>query len=165
MVNGATLEIRRDSACEYLTALASSFKIPWIDSLNQARSPDRWITRMALVHPEHYEGSVRYLRDLSVTCDCPVRGPRSFAKEIGLNSMPCASNRIWGYPCPIHDTGSLAADHLFPYSLGGPTSAGNKIYLCHWHNQIKAADIHIFPWEKGPPEWLDDVLKRVEMII
>ena len=82
-----------------------------------------------------------------------------------MNYIKCRSMLLWGYECPFEDINQLAADHCFPYSLGGPTLATNKIYLCKWHNQIKAGDIHIFPWELGEPQWLLPMIDRIKRLL
>lgn len=161
MVNGSTLDLRIGRAHEYLCALAASFERPWAEAVRQARAGEDWLPLLALAHPDHYKECERYLREYHVQRICPVRGARSFEMEVGLDTLACAAERIWGYACPIARSDKPAADHLFPFSLGGPTLASNKVHLCRWHNQIKAADIHVYPWELGQPPWLDDVLKRI----
>jgi hypothetical protein len=54
----------------------------------------------------------------------------------------------------------MEIDHLFPYSLGGPTIAVNAIYLCRRHNLGKSVDIHLIPWEEGFP-WVDGILNNL----
>lgn len=105
---------------------------------------------MVLINPRFYEDS-----SLAHT----VRGPRRFVSEAGLAGVSCQSKLIWGYACSLH--GQLAADHLWPFSLGGPTIATNKLYLCGRHNSIKTGDIHLYPWEQGMPMWLEFTLSII----
>lgn len=149
------LHDRALAAKNYLVVLEWSFGIDWFDALKVAREQGNWIRLLALAHPEHYGGAVGEVRV------CPIRGERSFRMEAGMQGRQCSSPLLWGYDCPLHAVDGLAADHLFPYSLGGPTVAENKIYLCSRHNAVKGADIHIYPWERGEPPWLQAVIQRI----
>jgi hypothetical protein len=85
-----------------------------------------------------------------------IFGERSF----GLTTASrCESHELWQYACDLRHT-SLHADHLFAYSLGGPTWAANRLTLCDVHNGIKGADVHLYPWEAGEPSWLARLLER-----
>jgi hypothetical protein len=48
---------------------------------------------IALIHPWHYCQDPTQLRVNG------VRGSRSFPKEVGMTSLLCASELIWGYKC------------------------------------------------------------------
>ena len=87
-----------------------------------------------------------------------IQGYRSFKQENGK----CQSKLIWGYECPIHSL-LCHGDHLFPYSMGGPTISANKLLLCRYHNMVKATDIHLFPWEEKENRliWLDSHIKNI----
>lgn len=111
---------------------------------------------MALIHPDHYK---------HVSTANQIRGDRTFPKEQGMTSIKCSADVIWGYSCSIELTSGIYADHLFPYSLGGPTVSNNKLYLCEFHNQVKGNDIHIYPWEEGEPEWLKGLLFRINRLL
>lgn len=111
---------------------------------------------MALIHPRHYE-------QVSITNQ--IRGNRAFPKEKGMINIKCSADVIWGYSCSIELAGGMYADHLFPYSLGGPTISNNKLYLCELHNQLKGNDIHIYPWEEGEPDWLKGLLFRINKLL
>lgn len=99
-----------------------------------------------------------------------IQGPRTFTGKVQLPS--CQAIDIWGYDCPF-DQADLVNDHLFPYSLGGVTSdAYNLRVLCHWHNQIKSSDIHVYPWEKlfneyahyqktDQKHWIDEQIEKI----
>jgi hypothetical protein len=90
-----------------------------------------------------------------------IQGPRSFEAAPLLEGAPCEAERIWGYRCDLPLEYARQQDHLFPYALGGPTEARNRLTLCSWHNQVKFVDIHLFPWEEGEPLWLDPLLDRL----
>jgi hypothetical protein len=102
---------------------------------------------LALVHPDVYSH-----RDGAEM----VRGARIFARE--APRQKCGAVLCWGYEC---DRPADCADHLFPYSLGGPTVSANKLYLCWLHNQMKSNDAHCYPWERGEPSWLQSTLARI----
>lgn len=89
------------------------------------------------------------------TIERSVYGNKTF--ETLAFSEPCGARRLWGYACPF-ERAEIAADHLFPRSLGGPTDPRNRLTLCRWHNTAKSMDIHIYPWEEGIPEWLPQLL-------
>lgn len=140
----------------YLKILERSFTVEWETAYVASKTEADWKVRMALIHPEHYSAHAREDQD------CPVRGVRSFPREVGMQDKPCSSKNIWGYDCHMDGNhGTLAGDHLFPFGFGGPTVASNKIFLCQLHNMIKGADLHFFPWEKAEPQWLSDTLRRV----
>ncbi len=89
------------------------------------------------------------------------QGRRGFEfRGIGARKA-CAAERIWGIPCQLPDNGEMQADHLFPYALGGPTVAPNRLVLCATHNAGKAVDVHLFPWEEGEPRWLASLLGSI----
>lgn len=141
----------------YLELLERSFAKDWASAFRAAGKSCDWKTRIVLIHPEHY--SV----EINDSYECPIRGPRAFSVEIGLQNRACGARIVWGYDCPFGNNHSrgLAADHLFPYSFGGPTLATNKIYLCNEHNNMKSSDLHFYPWEGPEPVWLSEVLRRV----
>jgi len=142
----------------YLHALERSLQTNWFSQYGKYVNGDiKLPDAFALIHPWHYE-------DITTTGqECPIRGSQRFMKEQAISSIKCKASLIWGYECPLSHNlvGNVQADHLFPYSLGGPTVASNKIYLCTIHNQMKANDLHVYPWERGKPDWLSDCLKNI----
>jgi len=110
--------------------------------------------KMTLLHPDHYRQNTNNVKQ--------VLGDRTFPIEAGMQSQKCSSLFVWGYVCPITEHRGLAADHEFPYSLGGPTISSNKRFLCPLHNQMKSNDVHFFSWEQPEPEWVLDTLKRIK---
>ena len=72
---------------------------------------------------------------------------------------------IWLSACPLENQDVVHVDHLFPYSLGGPTLAANQLFLCPVHNRAKASDIHLFPWELGEPGWLRRQVERIRSLL
>lgn len=147
--------VRVQATEKYLKYLEESF-LPnwWVHRTNWIKADD-WLGRLALIHPDHFF-DIEHLRD-----SCPVRGVRKFPIEPGMSDKECGCKDVWGYSCPIHSGGqAIAADHLFPFSFGGPTLASNKLYLCSRHNLMKGSDLHCFPWELGEPRWLSALLER-----
>ena len=83
-------------------------------------------------------------------------------------SESCESHKIWGGMCPVtkhsrpYGNHKIEFDHHFPRSFGGPTVPSNRIFLCKFHNQrIKTADIHLYPWEQGVPNWLHIQIEKI----
>jgi hypothetical protein len=106
---------------------------------------------MALAHPSWFPGGL----DRRI-----IQGKASFDPPRRSSSDVCRSQVLWGYNCPF--TGrAFHADHLFPYSAGGPTEGSNYLLLCEVHNRFKSGDIHLFPWELGEPGWLRPMLSRM----
>lgn len=144
------------SAKEYLSALQESLSADWFAWLAEFNAGKLSLPRaLVLVHPDHYAEL-----DLGNT----IRGPRQFVEEVGVSSVGCAVNVFWGYPCTSSKVGTVVGDHLFPYSLGGPTVATNKIHLCALHNQMKSNDVHVFPWEAPAPTWLPNCLDSIRRL-
>lgn len=156
------MNLRYESACKYLKALESSLQAGWLQGYagSVAGRADIF-SRMALLHPAHledlplpdYESVAGIVKD--------VQGPRSFPSD-GL-SRACESELLWGYRCPL-DQADIHQDHLFPYSLGGPTNGPNRISLCRYHNMVKTCDIHCFPWETTESRcepWLDKQISQL----
>lgn len=92
-----------------------------------------------------------------------IRIRRTF--DMKSAEQQCQSAWYWGYECPFGTDAAMTADHVFPYSLGGITEGTNLLWLCEVHNRIKGSDVHVFPWERGVPPWVPDVLSRVAPIV
>lgn len=146
---------RFECAQEYLEILEGSFKLDWETLYVNVITHSNWVYRLSAIHPRHYQDYVR-----SEPHCCPVRGMRGMAIDGGAKVGGCQCRLVWGYDCSF-DKLRLEADHLFPYSFGGPSAGQNKIYLCTLHNQAKGSDIHLYQWELGEPVWLSAVLERV----
>ena len=117
--------------------------------------------KLALLHPRHFEelSLPEYVSVLGIRKE--VQGRRSFGND-GL-SASCQSELLWGYGCPLRES-AIHQDHLFPYSLGGPTDGGNRVALCRYHNMVKTCDIHYFPWEETDVRcdpWLDHQVQKL----
>ena len=155
--NSQCLVERILSAAEYLGAVDATWREGWnwLQSFERYQSGEaNWINAMALVDPKFYVGQ----RD-------NVQGARAFQREILNSGIGCGAERIWGYPCDLDFDNELAGDHIWPWSLGGPNVASNKLHLCKTHNRLKGMDVHLFPWEKGRPAWLDTQLAKVASIV
>lgn len=157
MVDTILFEYRIQCTQKYLSFLEDSLALNWEKQYFLYQSKQLSLPyAFVLVHPWHCE--LLTSQDIKT-----IYGARTFQKEVGLTGMQCLSETIWGYKCS-HSRQSksiVQADHLFPYSLGGPTISSNKIYLCKFHNQMKSNDIHFYPWERGEPAWLATHLQEI----
>jgi hypothetical protein len=152
------LELRHRSVVSYADALATALSEGWTNSyarwlgqnqVDSMTSPES----MVLLHPWHYEG-VRGTSD--------PRGNRRFGAEVGQR-LRCDAPTFWGMECAFGYP--PVADHVFPYSLGGPTVGGNRAVLCQIHNQMKSNDLHVFPWERPTPAWVPDTIERIALVL
>lgn len=108
---------------------------------------------LALIHPHVWEERVRKTQ---------LQGQREFRGPKMYRPSFCDAQTYWGVRCEIDTTvEGAAADHAWPYGLGGPTVAGNIVYLCRLHNLMKSVDVHLYPWEDWPV-WLEDYMNRLE---
>jgi hypothetical protein len=149
MLTTTTLELRQAHVIAYLRLLPDVRSRPWLAALEVAESlPER----LLLLHPVWLEG---------VTDAWKVQGPAGFGPI--KNPSRCKADLLWGYACPLaHEP--LQSDHVFPYSLGGPTTGMNRLALCAVHNGWKGADLVNFPWERGEPDWLGDQLQTIRRV-
>jgi hypothetical protein len=154
MVNDISYRI--DIASRYLAFLSCSLS-NWNWEQVELNEQD-WVKRMVLIHPAHYENFI--CSDLP----CPIRGKRVFDLDSG--TQICASKKIWGYDCSCSQIriSKYAADHIFPYSFGGPTISENKLYLCELHNEMKSSDVHLFPWHLNEPPWLPSLISKIKRL-
>lgn len=89
-----------------------------------------------------------------------IRGSRAFPYAPYPVGDHCWSHLVWGYSCPRKD--GLQLDHQWPYSLGGPSSVENGIWLCRMHNRAKSDDVHLYVWPTDTwPSW---VTRRIALI-
>ena len=151
------LTTRLQMSYSYLVALDNNLQRDWNELYEMHLQGDMsLVDSMTLIHPDFYKHAGYSNR---------IRGNRKFPKEHGMTGIHCSANAIWGYACPLKSFESIVADHLFPYSLGGPTNSDNKLYLCRLHNELKGNDIHMYPWERGEPRWLDGLLLRISRLL
>jgi hypothetical protein len=151
---------RVESAKEYLTALNISLRKPWKEQFNLMLEEKLSIyEKLSLLSPLHLQNIrlPKHVKYENVIIE--IQGKRNFKSEQGGK---CDSQLIWGYDC-FFDSNNISSDHLFPYSLGGPTSPNNKILLCRYHNMVKNSDIHFYPWEQvnSRSVWLNDSLEKI----
>jgi hypothetical protein len=143
---------RIESARQYVSALHTSFTFEWLDQYYQYQRGCLSTERaMALLHPGHYQAYFSGSED--------PRGKRTFPSAEFHDA--CQAQLVWRYPCPLTDQEPKVSDHIFPWSLGGPTVAQNRVMLCRWHNEVKAGDVHLFPWEEGVPRWVNRLIDRI----
>jgi hypothetical protein len=152
------MEERFNSASKYLKVLEESFVVGWMKFHQEGLQS--LYGKLALIHPGHL-GELDLPKHLTKEkIQNIVQGPRAFPE----NSLEfnCECNLIWGYSCILETT--IQKDHLFPYSLGGPTISCNKINLCKYHNMVKSSDIHCFPWEAAKQRilpWVDNQIENL----
>lgn len=148
------LELRIRRGAEFLAAVAEPAWGDWPSGYARYRADElSLIEAMSLAHPRW--------RPPEVSAD-EIQGPRQFEADPLLEGLPCEAARIWGYRCDLPSSHYVRQqDHLFPYAMGGPTEAANRLILCAWHNQLKFVDVHLFPWEEVEPDWLRPLLGRL----
>ena len=152
------MTVRTKSASDYLKALDKSLQQGWLKSFRGGAHTI--FEQLALLHPEHLEELGLPSHWTVQSIQQSIQGVRSFASPV-LNSA-CDAHLIWGYECEL--SGDIQQDHLFPYSLGGPTVARNRVFLCKYHNMVKSSDIHCYPWEsvdKWAKPWLAGQILRL----
>ena len=154
-----TLKSRIEQGEEYLLALEEFRNWEWSEILAVYRKRRLTLPQaMVLVHPTFYE-------DREANVGLSILGPRSFPVSAGQHVAGCMSDQIWLSACELKNPEAVHSDHLFPYSLGGPTVAENQLFLCPVHNRSKAGDIHLFPWERGEPSWLAIQVERIGKLL
>ena len=133
---------RTKSAADYLKALESSLRQGWLHSFKAGAKTV--YDQLALLHPEHLAELDLPPHRSEDSLQRLMQGVRAFPASI-IASNSCQADLLWGYKCELH--GEIQQDHLFPYSLGGPSIAQNRVFLCKYHNMVKSSDIHCYPWE------------------
>ena len=138
---------------EYLTFFANAKKRSWAelyDVYDELTFPER----LVLVHPEWYESNKKVK-------NCKVRGKRD--RKVNKNGWEvCESIKFWDYECPFDDP-DIKIDHVFPWSLGGPSVPSNSAYLCEYHNRLKGPDIHHLELNEDGSDfdWFPETLEKV----
>ena len=146
---------------EYLLALEEFRNRDWYElSLDYEEGRMSLPQSLALIHPDFY---LEREREASVLHQ--IRGPRTFSNSVGQHVAKCMADCIWLTQCPLKTPEGLHSDHVFPFSLGGPTISANQLFLCPVHNHSKTNDVHLFPWERGEPLWLPDQITRIRQLL
>ena len=157
------MKICYESARNYLKILEDSLLKDWYDTYylveafidqNSTSLDEQCLQttqiKLALLHPDHYK-KLSLPDYLSKKNYQQIRGKRSFNSRNSITTK-CQASIIWNYEC--QNKTEIQADHLFPYSMGGPTIEQNRINLCKYHNMVKSSDIHCFPWNETR-QWID----------
>lgn len=153
MVGPAQLHSRIQSGAEFLASVANPEWGDWPAGFARYRDGElSLVAALSLAHPRWRPPQISQEE---------IQGQRRFEAAPLLEGAPCEAERIWGYSCALARTDPRQQDHLFPYGMGGPTEARNRLTLCALHNQAKFVDVHLFPWEEGEPEWLGPQLDRL----
>lgn len=147
------MSFRTNSTVRYLEALDKSLHMGWLESY-KLQKKSRFV-QLALLHPLHFQELDLPGHQTVKKIQEAIQGPRSFPTPLGGHS--CDSSLLWGYECGLN--AEIQQDHLFPYSLGGPTLQTNRIFLCSYHNMVKSSDIHCYPWE-SIDQWTRPWLER-----
>ncbi len=146
----------------YLRCLDSSLRIGWLNTFNR---PVKSIhDRFSLLHPWHLSEIDLPPHHSVDSIQKVIQGDRNFRGK--LASKACTSKYLWGYDCEFNS--DIQKDHLFPYSLGGPTVNGNMLGLCRYHNMVKSSDVHCYPWEDfgvWAEPWLDLQIDKLRTLI
>jgi hypothetical protein len=155
------MNFRISCASEYLRALDISCQVGWVSAFNNLSTESTEFERLALIHPQHIADSNLPKHLNAEDVQRSLQGARSFGVSLGNPS--CQASLVWGYECQLN--AEIQQDHLFPYSLGGPTLALNRIHLCKYHNMVKTSDVHSYPWEQqdrwvGP--WLTMQIAKLQ---
>ncbi|MDH5401957.1 MAG: HNH endonuclease [Candidatus Heimdallarchaeota archaeon] len=120
------------------------------------------VSLMILIHPENYNHLIK------IPGISDPRGNRYFDNtvfSIDRNQNKCDSIKIFGYICPLKnsDENKINIDHLWPFSLGGPTEVSNGIFLCKIHNNFKHNDIHNIDENLLLNfTWLEELLSKIK---
>jgi HNH endonuclease len=144
---------RITEAERYLALVQEDYRGKWELSRHDAEACADVALAFALIHPDNWPGRGDQQR---------IQGSRAFKTKVIYGTRLCNAVKYWGVTCTADtSTEGAIADHVWPYSLGGPTEVANIMWLCRRHNQIKGADIHFYPWELGWPDWLSVQLEKV----
>ena len=145
------------SASNYLLSLEESLNKGWEQYYRE--NPEASHSKLALLHPDHIKELDLPAHLTPEKIQVSIQGRRAFSSGV---SGKCQSSLLWGYECELN--GDIEQDHLFPYSLGGPTLGNNRVLLCRYHNMVKASDIHCFPWESSNhwiSPWVDTQVDKL----
>lgn len=152
-------KLRIDLTRIYIDKLNNNLSLGWESVYKKFINGELdYVEKTTMLHPDFIKSIhlPKYISHQNLIAQ--IQGERTFKKENG----DCQSELLWGYRCPF-EVNLCHGDHLFPYSLGGPTIAGNKLLLCYYHNMVKGIDIHFFPWEDSVNRlsWLDNHINNL----
>src|SRR5262249_45670462 len=123
-MNTDTLVNRIERAEDYLLALEALGKSHWADLYRRYKTGELTLAQsMVLVHPRYYEAR-------ECETGVSVRGPRLFPEDVSRHKATCMASILWLVDCRLTSYETVHSDHEFPYSLGGPTLASNRVLLC-----------------------------------
>lgn len=114
--------------------------------LSQAEAAPR-VEQLGLIHPSVWRDSIR---------GPDPRGSRRFRFPA---SEDCEWELLTQRRCETGEL-SMQIDHVWPYSLGGPTEPSNARTLCTTHNELKAA-LLLEGTSAIPTPWLAKQLLRI----
>jgi hypothetical protein len=159
VIDRDVLVTRISTAEEYLIAYEKLSQESWLGLYVRYSNGELTLPQsFVLVHPQYYE-------DVEQKNGVQIRGKRQFEPDVSRYSLSCMAAEVLLTECLLNTYEMVESDHLFPYSLGGPTLPENQIFLCPSHNLMKLAGIHLFRWEQGEPGWLDPAIKRIYRLL
>lgn len=142
----------------YTRALSLMEQTTWFELMEIYKAGDLGdVESLVLIHPEWYDGARQRPQN------CPIRGGATFGL-LPTKGQICQSDFIWGYSCPLTSR-DLHCDHVFPWSLGGPTVPENAVWLCESHNRAKGADWHLTAAPISGLRWFTETLQRIERLV
>lgn len=111
---------------------------------------------LALIHPDFYYD--RLGRDCRLNLSIPhPRTRERMPRNVKQNR--CRLDVLIGEKCPLQRVGQeTVCDHLWPYSLGGPSILDNQLELCDECNRQKSNSPYLFPGN-AIPNWLNDRIR------
>jgi len=143
------------SATEYILELGLLLQLSGGDRLEQMNAQAPSLSgRLARINPRIWS-----VIDVAGMGQPDPRGKRQFPAASRSRAGSCEIFRLLpGAECTINEEGR-EFDHVWPYSLGGPTVSSNRTRLCATHNQVKSAFVLLAMDEQ--PEWLEALEGRL----
>jgi len=164
---------------EYLNNIKDSKE--WIIYLNLIDNPKtdkyiKFIILFALINPKNFENDVLINEELMKKFKKEIQGNSFYPRKYIDESSKCDSEKFWGTECRTNCK-EMHLDHIFPYSLGGPTARrSNMTPLCASHNMMKSTNIYCYHWEIAYKEykhcltnqksfWAHEQAKRIRHVL
>lgn len=135
----------------------------WLDNYHWAEIrpvSEKIAIFLALIHPEFYKN--RQGANISLDLQPPHPSQRRPIPEDN-RIYKCQINILLPTAvCPYQNiSGQKVLDHLWPYSLGGPSVIANRLELCARCNAQKSASYALYPIENDIPFWLSDRITQL----
>jgi hypothetical protein len=145
---------------KYISELAKCIESSPIERLARIEL-DEWpsstIELLVWIHPRVW----RFAPPEDVGLADP-RGTRAFTSRQGIGITNCQWSIVAGALCTLQDD-ITHGDHIWPYSIGGPTLGLNYAKLCSTHNMLKGAAI--IELAEVDPVWLRPLRGRIRAYV